>query len=105
MSAGRYLAAGHPVVQGIRLAWWPAVRNLAQGFHDLQRNDVARRAGSAFEQIRHRGADLCLSVVVVRKIPIETSDMTKVPFGSQTRPSWLWVRIPITCPALAWFKP
>ena len=66
----RWLAARQIIVQGIRLAWRPAVRNLAQGIHDLQRNGVARHAGSAFEQIRHRCAKLRLGIIGAGEIPI-----------------------------------
>jgi hypothetical protein len=66
-----FLTTWHAVTQGSSLLRRQASRNLAHDLHNLQHDDITISAGSTFEQIADRGADLCLGVVSIAKTPIE----------------------------------
>jgi hypothetical protein len=59
------------IVQGIPLARRQALRYLVHDLDDLPHDITAVATGGIFEQIAGRRADYRLSVVSVRKIPIE----------------------------------
>ena len=59
------------IVQGIPLAWRQALRYLVHDLDDLPHDITAVATGGIFEQIAGRRADYRLSIVSVRKIPIE----------------------------------
>jgi hypothetical protein len=65
------LATGHVIVQGISATGREAARDLVNDRNDLPNDIAAVTTAGAVEQIAHRGADLCFSVVRIAKIPIE----------------------------------
>ena len=62
-SPGTLSAARHIIVQGIALLGRQPACNLAHDRNDLLRDITAVAAGSIFQQIPHRSADLCFGIV------------------------------------------
>src|ERR1700687_4763796 len=64
-------AAGHIVVQRVRLLGLQSVCDRSHDLDDLKNDIGAGAAGSTSQQILHSCADLCFGVVLIYKIPIE----------------------------------